>query len=212
MRKLWTLVAILVAVSFIGLNVASAEDAPAKKGDRKHPPGARKHPPIKKIFKRLDANSDGSLSAEELEKSPRIDGEAKAKEILAKWDKNKDGTVCIKEFSAALKRRIHAKHGGYHKGDHRKAGPPRGDRKPPPIEEIFKKLETNSDGSLSAEEILAPLDENKDGTVCIKEFAAAMKKIHAKHGIHRKGGHPRGEHHKKGDHKKREKKECPSKE
>ena len=218
MRKLWTLVAVLVAASFIGLNVASAEDAHHgdhhKGGHRKK--GDRKHPPIEKIFKKLDTNSDGSLSA---------------KEILAKLDENKDGTVSIKEFAAAMKK-IHAKHGGHHKaghpmGDHRKGGHPMGDhrkmgdRKRPPIKKIFNRLDANSDGSLSVKEIekspridgeakakkiLAKWDDNKDGTVNIMEFAAALKKIHAKYGDHRKAGHHGGDHRKKGEHKESEKK------
>ncbi len=32
MRKLWTIVAVMIAVSFIGRNLALAEDAPKKKG------------------------------------------------------------------------------------------------------------------------------------------------------------------------------------
>ena len=100
MRKLWTIVAVMVAVSFIGLNLASAEDAPKKKGEHKRPP-------IKEIFKKLDTNEDGGICVKELEKSSHIDGEKKAKEILGKWDANKDGKVCIKELAAALKK-IHA--------------------------------------------------------------------------------------------------------
>lgn len=129
MRKLWTIVAVMVAVSFIGLNFASAEDAPKKKGEHKHPP-------IKKIFKKLDANSDGGICVKELEKSPHIDGEKKAAEVLKKWDGNKDGKICGKEFATALKK-IHAHHkkGGdqkkaeHKKGDKKKAGHKKGEHK-----------------------------------------------------------------------------------
>jgi len=96
MRKLWTVAAVMVAVSFLSVSFLRAEDAPKKE--------QAKRPSPEQIFKKLDADGNGTLDVAELTKSPRIKEEAKAKEILAKWDANKDGKVCIKEFSEALKK------------------------------------------------------------------------------------------------------------
>lgn len=64
----------------------------------------------------------------------------------------------------------------------------KGDRPKPTPEQVFKKLDTNSDGYLSeaefiakkkdqdkAKEMFAKRDKNKDGKICIVEFSPAKK-------------------------------------
>ncbi len=113
MRKLWTMAAVIVAVSFLGLSFARAEDPPKKE---------HKHPPIGEIFKKI-AGEDGKICAKDLDANPRTKG--KGKELVAKWDTDKNGTVCLKEFTAALKKH-HAEH---HKDAPKKGGDKKGGKK-----------------------------------------------------------------------------------
>jgi len=116
MSRFLSSVVLLAVASVVGLGSAFADDA--KKGEKKE----RKRPSAEAIFKKLDADKDGKLTAEELVKSPRISDEAKAKEIIGRMDTNKDGSVCVKEFAAALQKRHAArdKEGGRKKGDGKK--------------------------------------------------------------------------------------------
>ena len=110
MSKLWTVLLIVAVVGVVAVGSAMAAD-PEKQ--------ERKRPDLKQIFKKLDADENGKLTAEELAKSPRID-EDRAKKIIEDADTNKDGSVCIKEFTAAVKKR-HAereKREGGEKHDH----------------------------------------------------------------------------------------------
>ena len=66
-------------------------DAPAKKTGGK---GGGKDQGAN-LFRNLDTDGDGMLSASEL--SPKLDPE-KAKEILAKFDSDKDGLLSMQEF------------------------------------------------------------------------------------------------------------------
>lgn len=59
--------------------------------------------------------------------------------------------------------------------------PPR-DKKPPKVEEIFKKMDANKDGQLSEQEVRGPLkerfasiDTNDDGMISKKELRKAPK-------------------------------------
>lgn len=106
MSKVWHTVLILAVAVVIGVGSASAQDAPKKK-DR----GDRKRPSPEQIFKKLDANADGKITAEELAKSPRVD-EARAKEMIERMDANKDGSVCAKEWADAWKKRAEGRKGG----------------------------------------------------------------------------------------------------
>ena len=115
MSKLWSTLVVLTVVAIAGSVFAA--DAPKKKGERKRPSAEQ-------IFKKLDADKDGKITAEELVKSPRIKDEAKAKEVLGRWDTNKNGSVCVKELTAAFaKHRHHDKKGGDKKDAPKKGGP-----------------------------------------------------------------------------------------
>ncbi len=96
MSKLWTVLLVVAVMGVVAVGSAVAADDGEKQ--------ERKRPDLKQIFKKLDADEDGKLTAEELAKSPRID-EARAKKIVESADTNKDGGVCIKEFAAAIKKR-----------------------------------------------------------------------------------------------------------
>jgi hypothetical protein len=120
MSKLWSCVLVFTLAAFVAVPGVFAADAPKKKE-------GRKRPSPEQIFKKLDGDQDGKLTAAELAKSKRLDGdEAKAKEIVGKMDTNKDGSVCLDEFTKALEKR-HAHRG---KKDGPKKGPgKRGEKK-----------------------------------------------------------------------------------
>jgi uncharacterized membrane protein len=58
------------------------------------------------IMQRMDSNSDGSLSKEE------VAGEERMKNAFADYDANKDGKVDRAELAAAMKKRMAAMGGG----------------------------------------------------------------------------------------------------
>lgn len=120
MSKLWSCVLVFTLAAFVAVTGAFAADAPKKKE-------GHKRPSPEQIFKKLDGDQDGKLTAAELAKSKRFDGDqAKAEQAIARMDTNKDGSVCIVEFTKALEKR-HAEHG---KKDGPKKGPgKRGEKK-----------------------------------------------------------------------------------
>ena len=120
MSKCWSSVLVFTLAAFVAATGVFADDAPKKKE-------GRKHPSPEQIFKKLDGDQDGKLTAVEFAKSRRIDGdEAKAKEIVGRMDTNKDGSVCLDEFTKAREKR-HAQRGK--KGGPKKGGGKRGEKK-----------------------------------------------------------------------------------
>lgn len=80
----------------IAASLSYGEEPPAK-------PDKPKHPTPEAMFKKLDANSDGSLTLEEFKASPKAQKDpAKAEEKYKKMDKNSDGSVTLEEFKAAV--------------------------------------------------------------------------------------------------------------
>ena len=64
-------------------------------------PGGRERPNPGEAFKKLDANSDGSVSLEEFKAGPRAQKDpARAEEIFKKMDKDSDGKLTLEEFKA----------------------------------------------------------------------------------------------------------------
>ncbi len=99
-------------------------------------PDKGKRPPPEEIFKKLDTNTDGSLSLDEFKAGPRGQKDpAKAEEVFKKMDADSNGSVTLEEF-----KNHHPPHGpggpggpgkGKGKGHGKGEG---GDPPPPPAE------------------------------------------------------------------------------
>ncbi len=87
----------ILAVLAIGTSFATAADAAADAKPKRDPAVA---------FKKLDANNDGKLSAEEWAASPAAKKDAaKATEVFGKKDKDGDKSLTLEEFSAGGKKK-----------------------------------------------------------------------------------------------------------
>lgn len=96
----------------IATSLSYGEEAPAK-------PDQPKHPRAGKVFKKLDTNSDHSLSLEEFKASPRAQKNvARAEEAFKKLDADSSGGISLKEFKA------HKPGKGKKGGDERKQDAP----------------------------------------------------------------------------------------
>ncbi len=84
----------IIAVAALSFAVNAADDAKPKKGEGKKPdPEA--------MFKKLDSNSDGSISLDEWKAGPAGKKDAaKAEEIFKKKDKDGDGKLTKEEAAA----------------------------------------------------------------------------------------------------------------
>jgi Ca2+-binding EF-hand superfamily protein len=99
MKLTLTLAALFVSAS---LAIAAEGDKPKKPGEGKAGDGKRPNP--EEIFKKLDANSDGSVSKDEYMAGPRAKQDpAKAGEGFSRLDKDSDGKLSKEEFAAAMK-------------------------------------------------------------------------------------------------------------
>lgn len=92
MRKFFALLT-MIAVT---LGAASAFAADKPKGDKKADPEA--------AFKKLDKDSNGSLTEAEFLGKREGDAAAKGKELFARLDKDKDGKVTLEEFKTRGKK------------------------------------------------------------------------------------------------------------
>ena len=101
---IFTLSALAIATS-----LTLAQEPPKGGGGPGGPKRERPNPEV--IFKKLDANNDGSISLEEFKAGPRAQKDpAKAEEIFKKIDADGDGKVTLEEFKA-------------HRPPHRQGGP-----------------------------------------------------------------------------------------
>ena len=97
-----SIISILSALAISTAFTAFADEKKPGEGDKP------KHNP-EEIFKKLDANSDVSLSMDEFKAGPMGKKDpAKAEEIFKKLDKNSDGKLSLEEWKA---REHHAKGG-----------------------------------------------------------------------------------------------------
>jgi hypothetical protein len=70
-------------------------------GEQDQEKGGRKAPDPVKVFKKLDADGNGSISLAEFKASPRAQkNPAKAGEIFKKIDADEDGSISLEEFKA----------------------------------------------------------------------------------------------------------------
>ncbi len=92
MKSCFQILGILAAAA----SLSFGEEAPAK-------PEKPKAPNPEKAFKKLDADSNGSLSLEEFKASPRAKkNEAKAEELYKKMDADSKDGVSLAEFTAGM--------------------------------------------------------------------------------------------------------------
>jgi hypothetical protein len=83
----------------LALVSANAEDRPPGPPPGGGAGGPRPNP--EEVFKKLDANGDGSVSLEEFKAGPRAPKEAdKAQEVFSKIDKDGSGGISLEEFKA----------------------------------------------------------------------------------------------------------------
>ncbi|GEP44097.1 EF-hand domain-containing protein [Brevifollis gellanilyticus] len=94
MKVITTILSLLAIATFV--NAA----------DEKKEEGKKPKMDPEKIFAKLDANSDGSISKEEYLASPQAKKDAaKAEASFAKKDKDSDGKLTKEEFSAPGKKK-----------------------------------------------------------------------------------------------------------
>jgi hypothetical protein len=99
-----------ICIQTLGIMIVAASLSYGQDGPKK----GHKPPNPEAAFKKLDANSDASVSLEEFKASPRAQKNAeKAEEIFKKIDADSSGGVSFEEFKA-----------------HRPAHPPRKHKKP----------------------------------------------------------------------------------
>jgi len=109
------LITTLGALAFAG-SLAFAEDKPA--APPPGGPGGRERPNPEEAFKKLDANSDKSVSLEEFKAGPRGQRDpARAEEVFKKMDKDSDGKLTLEEFKAARPPRGPGGGGGGKRGE-----------------------------------------------------------------------------------------------
>jgi EF hand len=85
----------IIGAMTIATSLICAEDAP--KGPKR--PGKGGRPMAEEIFKKLDADSSGSVSLDEFKAGPRAkENPEKAEEIFKKIDKDSSSDISLEEF------------------------------------------------------------------------------------------------------------------
>ena len=99
MKLILTLTALFVSAS---LALAAEGDKPKKPGEGGKPPGGPgdgKRPNPEEVFKKVDANADGSVSKDEFMAAPFAKKDAAmAEKRFTTQDKDKDGKLTKEEF------------------------------------------------------------------------------------------------------------------
>ncbi len=102
MKTITSILAVLALGTTLSFAVEPAK--PAAGADAAKPDKPKADPAV--FFKKLDANSDGKISAEEWKASPQSKKDAaKAEEYFGKKDKDGDKNLTLEEFSAAGKKK-----------------------------------------------------------------------------------------------------------
>jgi collagen type III alpha len=134
-----------------------------------------RRPDPAELFNRLDANQDGTVSADEVPEGQR----RLLERILKAGDKDQDGKLTKEEFVAGVEAgREQAREP---RPDQPRPDQPRPDQPRPDFnpEAFFKRLDSNGDGKITmddevperAREFVARADADKDGAVTKEEFA-----------------------------------------
>jgi hypothetical protein len=86
----------MISVLAVATSLTFAQDAP--KGAKGEKPG-KGHPNPEEIFKKLDADSNGSVNLDEFKAGPRAQANPeKAEEMFKKIDKDGNGELSLEEF------------------------------------------------------------------------------------------------------------------
>ena len=93
-------ITLLLTIAAAGASFAIAQEPPPTEGGDR-PKGERKRPSPEETFKRLDADSNGSLSLEEFKANPRAQKDPAGSEARFKeMDKDSNGSLSAEEFKA----------------------------------------------------------------------------------------------------------------
>jgi Ca2+-binding EF-hand superfamily protein len=163
-----------VGVGAVALLACSGWTAPAQ-----DPPADR--PDAARLFEQLDSNKDGTLAADEVAE----DRKRLFERLVRNGDKNADGKLSLEEFTTAMR----AQRPGQPPGGQPPAGPDGRPRLPNP-EEMFRRLDTNGDGKITAEEtperakeLVRRADADGDGIVTKDEFVKVAAQLRDRLGL-----------------------------
>lgn len=144
------------AIAFAAVGLRADGEAPKKAGP--------KGPKPARLFKKLDQNQDGKVTADEVPEPRR----AFLERLLRRGDEDKDGALSRAEFVGAFRPPDDA---GKPRGPDGPAGPP------PHGAGLFGLLDADRDGKLTAgelakaPELIAKRDRNGDGALSPRELA-----------------------------------------
>lgn len=140
--------------------------------------GSREHGDLEKVFRRIDSNGDGKISASEMDKLLRSVGSTnvspdEVRQMMEEMDSNRDGFIDMKEFADFIKGGDSEKH----------------------LMDAFKTYDLDGNGRISSKELhkvmksmgikcsfsdclkmIKSVDADGDGCVDFKEFKKMMNK------------------------------------
>jgi Ca2+-binding EF-hand superfamily protein len=157
----------------------TGEVAEGKRPDGDRPDG-NKPPRAERLFKRLDANRDGKVVADEVPEERR----EMFAELVKRGDKDGDGALSHEEFVQASPDR-EKKPDGEKRPEAEK--PVNAEKRPegrPGAEQLFRRMDRNSDGKVTADEVpeerrefiarlIKRVDKDGDSAMTAEEFASA---------------------------------------